>query len=92
MTSYSMTDHNVPVAITTGADTGFGTDLLDRYTTYAACLTSQVVKKYLVRDSTRLRAIQVNVTKQDRVNHLRAQVEAECPQGVYCVLSNADMD
>ncbi|KAG0357211.1 Retinol dehydrogenase 5 [Gamsiella multidivaricata] len=31
----------------------------------------------------------VDVTNQDDVNRLRAQIEAECPQGVYCILNNA---
>ncbi|KAG0375897.1 Retinol dehydrogenase 5 [Mortierella sp. AD032] len=95
MINYSLTDPNVPVVIITGTDTGFGSEIvndlhqLGGYTIYAACLTSQAVEKYQAKNSTHLRAIQVDVTKQDDVNRLRAQIEAECPQGVYCVFNNA---
>ncbi|KAG0239396.1 hypothetical protein B0O80DRAFT_491662 [Mortierella sp. GBAus27b] len=83
------------VVVITGCDTGFGAevaeDLFKRggYTVYAACLTQDGVDKYKALQSSRIRGVQVDVTKQDDVNRLRTQVEAECPQGVYCVLNNA---
>ncbi|KAF9998486.1 Retinol dehydrogenase 5 [Modicella reniformis] len=83
------------VVVITGCDTGFGAeitqDLYQRggFTVYATCLTQEAVTKYNALQSSRIRAIQIDVTNQDDVNRLRAQVEAECPQGVYCVLNNA---
>ncbi|KAF8933929.1 Retinol dehydrogenase 5 [Haplosporangium gracile] len=95
MTQNTLTDPEELVVVVTGADSGFGAaiveDLCQRreYTIYATCLTREAVEKYQSKDSSRLRAIQVDVTNQDDVNRLRAQVEAECPQGVYCVFNNA---
>ncbi|KAG0006018.1 hypothetical protein BGZ65_009587, partial [Modicella reniformis] len=66
-------------------DTGFGAEITQNlyqhgdFTVYATWLTQEAVAK----------AIQIDVTNQDDVNRLHAQVEAECPQGVYCVLNNA---
>lgn len=83
------------VVVITGCDTGFGSEIVEDlynrngYTVYATCLTEKSVEGYNARQSSRLRAVQVDVTNQDDVNRLRAQVEAECPQGVYCVLNNA---
>lgn len=83
------------VVVITGCDTGFGSeiteDLYQRggFTIYATCLTEQAVEKYNARQSSRIRALQVDVTKQQDVERLRAQVEAECPQGVFCVFNNA---
>jgi len=83
------------VVIVTGCDTGFGSEIVEDlyqrggYTVYATCLTEKAVVSYNAKQSSRLRALQVDVTKQDDVNRLRAQVEEECPQGVYCVLNNA---
>ncbi|KAG0256936.1 Retinol dehydrogenase 5 [Mortierella polycephala] len=83
------------VVIITGCDSGFGSEIAQNlfqhggYTIYATCLTEQAVEKYKALNSSRFRAIQVDVTNQDDVNRLRVQVEAECPQGVYCVLNNA---
>ncbi|KAI1320708.1 Retinol dehydrogenase 5 [Mortierella claussenii] len=83
------------VVVITGCDTGFGAeiteDLYQRggFTIYATCLTENAVEAYSARQSSRLRPVQVDVTKQDDINRLRAKVEAECPQGVYCVLNNA---
>ncbi|KAG0328447.1 Retinol dehydrogenase 5 [Dissophora globulifera] len=83
------------VVVITGCDTGFGAEIVEDlyqrggYTIYATCLTEKAVAEYNAKQSSRVRAIQVDVTKQDDVNRLRAQVEAECPQGVYCVLNNA---
>ena len=85
------------VVVITGCDTGFGAEIADDlykrggFTVFATCLTEDAVAKYNDLQSSRLRAIQVDVTKQDDVNRLRAQVEAECPQGIYCVLNNAGM-
>ncbi|KAF9126507.1 Retinol dehydrogenase 5 [Mortierella sp. 14UC] len=95
MTNYTLTDPKSLVVIITGSDSGFGKEIvddlhkLDRYTIYATCLTSQAVEKFQAKDSTRLRAVQIDVTSQDDVNRLRAQIDAECPQGVYCVVNNA---
>ncbi|CAO3573824.1 unnamed protein product [Mortierella alpina] len=83
------------VVVITGCDTGFGSeiteDLYQRggFTIYATCLTEQAVEKYNARQSSRIRALQVDVTNQKDVDRLRAQVEAECPQGVFCVFNNA---
>ncbi|KAG0201892.1 Retinol dehydrogenase 5 [Mortierella sp. GBA30] len=83
------------VVVITGCDTGFGAEIVEDlyqrggYTIYATCLTEQAVENYKAKESSRIRALQVDVTKQDDVNRLRAQVEEECPQGIYCVLNNA---
>ncbi|KAG0276815.1 Retinol dehydrogenase 5 [Linnemannia exigua] len=98
MTHYALTNTDFLVAIITGADSGFGKEIVEDlyqrggYTVYATCLTNEAVQMYLAKESTRLRAIQVDVTKQDDVNRLRAQIEAECPQGVYCVVNNAGIN
>ncbi|KAH7055341.1 hypothetical protein BKA57DRAFT_490062 [Linnemannia elongata] len=91
----TLIDSKELVIVITGADSGFGAGIVEDlhrrggYTIYATCLTKEAVDKYQARDSTRLRATLVDVTKQDDINRLRAQVEAECPQGVYCVFNNA---
>ncbi|KAF9112446.1 Retinol dehydrogenase 5 [Mortierella sp. AM989] len=91
----TLTNPSNLVVIITGCDTGFGAeiaeDLYQRggFTIYTTCLTEKAVEKYKSLQSSRVRAIQLDVTNQDDVNRLRAQVEAECPQGVYCVLNNA---
>ncbi|KAF9951872.1 hypothetical protein BGZ72_006695 [Mortierella alpina] len=83
------------VVVITGCDTGFGAgiaeDLYQRggFTIYATCLTEQAVEKYNARQSSRMSAVQVDVTNPKDVDRLRAQVEAECPQGVFCVFNNA---
>ncbi|KAF9207101.1 Retinol dehydrogenase 5, partial [Haplosporangium sp. Z 27] len=83
------------VVVITGCDTGFGAEITEDlykrggFTIYATCLTNEGVEKYNALQSSRVRAIQLDVTNQDDVNRLRAQVEAECPQGIYCVLNNA---
>ncbi|KAF9897451.1 Retinol dehydrogenase 5 [Lobosporangium transversale] len=83
------------VVVITGCDTGFGAeiteDLYQRggFTIYATCLTEQAVEAYKARQSSRIRPLQIDVTKQDDVNRLRTQIEEECPQGVYCLLNNA---
>ncbi|KAI8600057.1 hypothetical protein EDD21DRAFT_444852 [Dissophora ornata] len=83
------------VVVITGCDTGFGSEIVQElyqrggFTIYATCLTEKSVEEYNAKQSSRIRAIQVDVTNQDDVNRLRAQIEAECPQGVYCVLNNA---
>ncbi|KAK3837191.1 MAG: hypothetical protein JOS17DRAFT_733427 [Linnemannia elongata] len=98
MTHYTLTNTEYLVVVVTGCDSGFGAEIVNDlyqrggYTIYATCLTSQAVDKYQDKESTRLRAIQVDVTKQDDVNRLRAQIEAECPQGVYCVFNNAGIN
>ncbi|KAG0005889.1 Retinol dehydrogenase 5 [Entomortierella chlamydospora] len=91
----TLTNPSNLVVVITGCDTGFGAeitqDLYQRggFTIYATCLTDSAVEKYKALQSSRVRAIQLDVTNQDDINRLRAQVEAECPQGVYCVLNNA---
>ncbi|KAF9359204.1 Retinol dehydrogenase 5 [Mortierella sp. AD094] len=91
----TLTNPSNLVVVITGCDTGFGAeiaeDLYQRggFTIYATCLTDSGVEKYKALQSSRVRAIQLDVTNQDDINRLRAQVEAECPQGVYCVLNNA---
>ncbi|KAG0297101.1 (2R,3R)-2,3-butanediol dehydrogenase [Linnemannia gamsii] len=98
MTQYTLTNTEYLVVVVTGCDSGFGADIVNDlyqrggYTVYATCLTSQAVEKYQAKESTRLRAIQVDVSKQGDVNRLRARIEAECPQGVYCVLNNAGIN
>jgi NAD(P)-dependent dehydrogenase (short-subunit alcohol dehydrogenase family) len=97
MAQYTLTDSSTLVCVITGCDTGFGAETVEElykqggYTVYATCLTEKAVDAYKAMDSSRIRAIQVDVTNQDDINRLRAQVEAECPQGVYCVLNNAGM-
>ncbi|KAF9433905.1 Retinol dehydrogenase 5 [Entomortierella beljakovae] len=91
----TLTNPSNLVVVITGCDTGFGAeitqDLYDRggFTIYATCLTEKAIEKYNSYQSSRIRAIQLDVTNQDDINRLRAQVEAECPQGVYCVFNNA---
>ncbi|KAF9101666.1 hypothetical protein BGX29_005401 [Mortierella sp. GBA35] len=93
--TFTLTNTDYLVVIVTGCDTGFGAELVEDlyqrggYTIYATCLTPQAVEKYRAKESTRIRSLQVDVTKQEDVNRLRTQVEAECPQGVYCVFNNA---
>lgn len=97
MTQNTLIDSKELVVVITGADSGFGAGIVEElnrrggYTIYATCLTKEAVEKYQARDSDRLRATQVDVTNQDDVNRLRTQVEAECPQSVYCVFNNAGM-
>ncbi|KAF9126508.1 hypothetical protein BGW39_006577 [Mortierella sp. 14UC] len=98
MAHYTLTNTEFLVAIITGADSGFGKEIVEDlyqrggYTIYATCLTNEAVQKYQAKESTRLRAIQIDVTKKDDVDRLRAQIEAECPQGVYCVVNNAGIN
>ncbi|KAG0056268.1 (2R,3R)-2,3-butanediol dehydrogenase [Gryganskiella cystojenkinii] len=93
--TYSLTNKDYLVVVVTGCDTGFGAEIVQDlhqhggYTIYATCLTAKAVEANNAKNSTRLRSLQVDVTKQDDVNRLRAQVEAECPQGVFCVFNNA---
>lgn len=97
MTQDTLIDSKELVVVITGADSGFGAGIAEdlyrreEYTVYATCLTKEATEKYQARDSTRLRAMQVDVTNQGDFNRLRAQVEAECPWGVYCVFNNAGM-
>ncbi|KAF9100207.1 Retinol dehydrogenase 5 [Mortierella sp. GBA35] len=83
------------VVVITGCDTGFGAEIVQElyqrggYTVYATCLTEKAVEAYKAKQSSRIRAIQLDVTNQTDVDRLRAQIENECPQGVYCVLNNA---
>ncbi|KAF9925956.1 Retinol dehydrogenase 5 [Linnemannia zychae] len=90
-----LTNTDFLVVVVTGCDTGFGAGIVHelyecaRYTIYATCLTDEAVKKYEAKESTRLRPIKLDVTKQEDVDRLRIQIEAECPQGVYCVFNNA---
>ncbi|KAF9951871.1 Retinol dehydrogenase 16 [Mortierella alpina] len=94
----TLTDPANLVVVITGCDTGFGAgiaeDLYQRggFTIYATCLTEQAVEKYNARESSRMRGVQVDVTSQNDIDRLCAQVEAECPQGVFCVFNNAVMD
>lgn len=96
-TQYTPTDPKDLVVLVTGSSTGFGAGIvnalheLGSYTIYATCTTEAGVKAYQAKNSPRLRPVQVDVTKQEDVNRLRAQIEAECPQGVYCVVNNAGM-
>ncbi|KAF9277697.1 hypothetical protein BGZ88_001021 [Linnemannia elongata] len=98
MPHHILTDFKNLVIVVTGCDTGFGAEIVndlnqhDNYTIYATCLTLQAVEKYQAKGSTRLRAIQVDVTRQEDVSRLRDRIEAECPQGVYCVLNNAGIN
>ncbi|KAK5808020.1 hypothetical protein F5H01DRAFT_396793 [Linnemannia elongata] len=98
MPHHILTDFKNLVVVVTGCDTGFGAEIVndlyqyDYYTIYGTCLTLQAVEKYQAKGSTRLRAIQVDVTKQEDVSRLRDRIEAECPQGVYCVLNNAGIN
>ncbi|KAG0297103.1 hypothetical protein BGZ96_007654 [Linnemannia gamsii] len=95
MAHYALTEFQELMILATDADSGFGAGFVEnlyqcrRYTIYATCLISQAVRKFQARDSARLRAIHANITGQEDVNRLRVQVEAECPQGVYCVFNNA---
>ncbi|KAG0283945.1 (2R,3R)-2,3-butanediol dehydrogenase [Linnemannia gamsii] len=94
-TQHTLTDPKSLVVLVTGSSTGFGAGIvndlyeLGGYTIYATCTTEAGVKAYKAKNSPRLRPIQVDVTKQEDINRLRAQIEAECPQGVYCVVNNA---
>jgi hypothetical protein len=95
MAQYTLTDPKDLVVVVTGTSTGFGAGIvsdlyeLGGYTIYATCTTSEGVKVYQDRNSSRLRPVKVDVTKKEDINQLRAQIEAECPQGLYCVVNNA---
>lgn len=95
--TYQLTNTDHLVVVVTGCDTGFGAEIVEDlyqcggFTIYATCLTEEAVNKYNSRDSSRLRSLKVDVTKQEDVDQLQKQVEAKCPQGVYCVLNNAGM-
>ncbi|KAF9117070.1 (2R,3R)-2,3-butanediol dehydrogenase [Mortierella sp. AM989] len=90
-----LTNPDYLVVVVTGCDTGFGAEIVrdlymrGKFTIYATCLTTQAVEAYKTKRSIRLRPLQVDVTKQSDVDELRTIVEAECPQGVYCVFNNA---
>ncbi|KAF9925957.1 hypothetical protein FBU30_004342 [Linnemannia zychae] len=98
MAQYTLTNTQYLVVVVTGCDTGFGAEIVHElyqrggYTIYATCLTNEAVERYHAKESTRLRSIKLDVTNQEDVNRLRAQIEAECPQGVYCVLNNAGIN
>ncbi|KAF9585180.1 hypothetical protein BGW38_003550 [Lunasporangiospora selenospora] len=83
------------VVIVTGCDHGLGADIVHELhqnpglIIYATCLTQDAVQTYNAQDSTRLRAVLTDVTKQSDVDRLQAQIEEECPQGVYALLNNA---
>ncbi|KAF9361573.1 (2R,3R)-2,3-butanediol dehydrogenase [Mortierella sp. AD094] len=93
--TYTLTNPDHLVVVVTGCDTGFGAEIVrdlymcGKFTIYATCLTAQAVETYQAKKSTRLRSLQVDVTEQTDVNELRSKVEAECPQGIYCVFNNA---
>ncbi|KAF9126509.1 Dehydrogenase/reductase SDR member 9 [Mortierella sp. 14UC] len=97
-TNYTQTDPKTLVVVVTGTSTGFGAGIvsdlhkLGLYTIYATCSTHETLKYYKDNESTRLRPVKVDVTKQDDVTRLRVQIEAECPQGVYCVINNAGIN
>ncbi|KAG0375896.1 Retinol dehydrogenase 5 [Mortierella sp. AD032] len=97
-TKYTLTDLKSRVVVVTGTSTGFGAGIVNDllklgiYTIYATCSTYETLKFYKDNESTRLRPVKVDVTKQEDVNRLRAQIEAECPQGVYCVVNNAGIN
>ncbi|KAG0062319.1 hypothetical protein BGZ89_010756 [Linnemannia elongata] len=90
MTQYTFRDFKAVEILVAGVDSGFGSEIVVNlyqyggYIIYATCLTKEAVEKYQARDSIRLPAVQVDVTKQDDVNHLRAQVKAEGPQVLHC--------
>ncbi|KAF9090704.1 Retinol dehydrogenase 5 [Mortierella sp. AD031] len=98
MSQYTLTNPEFRVVVVTGCDTGFGAEIVEDlyqlggYTIYATCLTAEAISNYQAKDSTRIRPIQLDVTKQEDVNRLRAQIEAECPQGVYSVVNNAGIN
>ncbi|KAF9112447.1 Retinol dehydrogenase 5 [Mortierella sp. AM989] len=91
----ALTNPSDLVVVITGCDSGFGAEIAEElynregFTIYATCLTEKGVEKYNALQSPRVKAIQLDVTNQDDVNRLRTKVEAECPQGVYCVVNNA---
>ncbi|KAG0089395.1 Retinol dehydrogenase 5 [Podila epicladia] len=91
----TLTNTSTLVVVVTGCDTGFGAEIVEDlykrggFTIYATCLTEKSVEAYNQRGSSRIRALRVDVTKQEDANKLQAQLEEECPQGVYCLLNNA---
>ncbi|KAG0239418.1 Retinol dehydrogenase 5 [Actinomortierella wolfii] len=91
----SLTNPATLVVVITGCDSGFGQEIAEDlykrggYTIYATCLTQEAVDRYNAFQSSRLRAFVVDVTKQEDVDRLQATIEAECPQGIYCVFNNA---
>ncbi|KAG0276817.1 Retinol dehydrogenase 5 [Linnemannia exigua] len=97
-TNYIPTDPKSRVVVVTGTSTGFGAGIvndlqkLGTYTIYATCSSYETLKFYKDKKSTRLRPVKVDVTKQEDVTRLRIQIEAECPQGVYCVVNNAGIN
>ncbi|KAG0356135.1 Retinol dehydrogenase 5 [Podila minutissima] len=91
----TLTNTSTLVVVVTGCDTGFGAEIVEDlykrggFTIYATCLTEKSVEAYNHRGSSRIRGLRVDVTKQEDADKLQAQLEAECPQGVYCLLNNA---
>ncbi|KAG0375895.1 (2R,3R)-2,3-butanediol dehydrogenase [Mortierella sp. AD032] len=98
MATRTLTNPKDLVVVVTGTSTGFGAGIvndlyeLGGYTIYATCTTQEGVKVYQDRNSLRLRPVQVDVTKQEDIKRLRDQIEAECPQGIYCVVNNAGVN
>ncbi|KAF9578372.1 NADPH-dependent 1-acyl dihydroxyacetone phosphate reductase [Lunasporangiospora selenospora] len=95
MSQNNLTDPERLVVVVTGTTTGFGAEIVNElskrggFTVYATCTTNEGLKVYQDRESVYLRPVQVDITKQDDVNRLRARIEAECPQGLYCLVNNA---
>ncbi|KAG0196436.1 Retinol dehydrogenase 16 [Mortierella sp. GBA30] len=95
MAQNNLTDSKRLVVVVTGTTTGFGAEIVNElnkrggFTVYATCTTSEGLRVYQGRESAHLRPVQVDVTKQNDVNRLRAKIEAECPQGLYCLVNNA---
>jgi NAD(P)-dependent dehydrogenase (short-subunit alcohol dehydrogenase family) len=95
MAENNLTDPERLVVVVTGTTTGFGAEIVNELTkrggfiVYATCTTNDGLKVYQGRESASLRPVQVDVTKQNDVDRLRAKIEAECPQGLYCLVNNA---
>ncbi|KAF9975427.1 Retinol dehydrogenase 5 [Actinomortierella ambigua] len=91
----NLTNPSTLVVVVTGCDTGFGQEITEDlykrggFTIYATCLTQEAADRYNAFQSSRLRASIVDVTKQADVDRLQATIEAECPQGIYCIVNNA---
>ncbi|KAJ3178813.1 Retinol dehydrogenase 5 [Geranomyces variabilis] len=92
------------VTIVTGCDTGFGNETaiklaaVHKAVVYATCLTDAGVRDFerLRREKpdlySTLRPVKLDVTDWDAVQAFAEKVDAECPEGVYCLLNNAGVN
>ncbi|KXS16345.1 NAD(P)-binding protein [Gonapodya prolifera JEL478] len=82
------------IVLVTGCDTGFGpviaTQLAQRgFTVYAGCLTQEGISRIRALGLANLRAVEMDVTRDDHVNAVKTLIEKEAAEGVFAVVNNA---